>query len=106
MRLPCHHGVFFFPPWWKETFTTVERNIPRDGKNKSSCFFVFCVKGLSCARCRKKRGGEGGMRISAIKQIKEVEPQEIIVHVFLIIERLTLILHPHSRKGIKYKSNK
>ena len=31
-----HRGGFFFPPRWKETFSTVERNFPRGGKNKRS----------------------------------------------------------------------
>jgi len=46
-----HHGGFFFPPWWKESFPVMESNFLHGGKNK--CLLRFF---LTVAEKRDKSG--------------------------------------------------
>jgi len=48
-----YHEVLFFPPWWKETFSVVERKEPRGGKNKHPH-----IKNLSSGRKNNKSAWE------------------------------------------------
>jgi hypothetical protein len=40
-----HHGDFFFPPWWKESFSMKERKNPHGGKSKRLLCFSLAVAG-------------------------------------------------------------